>query len=472
MPKTTLGIRIGAREAVAVHLKGGWRSATVDRLIRVELPPHASPEERGVAVLEAGLPRADAVITALPADAVFPRVVTLPFTDRARLEQAAPLEAEESLPLALEEVVCHVQVLRRQKGASSVLLAAAPETRVTALLDELRASGLEPRVVDVEALALGTVAMRALPAGRTVVAIDLGPSLCQAVVVGPEGPLGFHAFSSQSGEATLPEATRFLSSLSRHSPAIEEVYLSGPEALAQDVEAWAQALGLPVRMLPFPSPTLVDETGGEYPWPAWAIPLGLALREGYAGQGSQVNLLQGNLAPGQDKGPWKGLAIRGGAYALTLLALWGLWVWRESAYRGAQYQVLRDEIRQVFREALPNVTNVVSEIDQMRSEVRELESRAASLGSLVDWEVSPLRVLREISTRIPPELEVEFRDFTVEEGRVRVEGVTTSFDSIDKIKADLADYPRFVSVTVSDAKAGVERDKVIFKLTISLNREG
>ena len=83
-----------------------------------------------------------------------------------------------------------------------------------------------------------------------------------------------------------------------------------------------------------------------------------------------------------------------------------------------------------------------------------------------------MSILREISARIPAEIEVEFRDFTVEEGRVRIEGITTSFDAIDKIKADLAEYPRFATVVVSDAKAGVDRNKVLFKLTISLGREG
>lgn len=472
MPKTTLGIQIGAREALAVHLKGGWRSATVDRVIRVELPL-APGAERGAALQAAALPRADVAVSALPADAVFPRSVTLPFTDRARLEQAAPLEAEESLPLALEDVACHLQVLRRHRGESTVLLAAAPETRLELLLEPLRAAGLEPRVVDVEALALAAVAARTLPKDRTAVAVDLGASLCQAVVLGPEGPETFHAFSAPPGDPALAaEVALFVSSQGARTPPVVEAYLSGPGAGEQDLEAWTQALDVPVRLLPFPSSAVADESGGEVPWPAWAIPLGLAFREGTGARGSQINLLHGRLARERGAAPWKGLAVRGGAYALGLLALWGLSVWIESAYRDSQLQTLRGEVREVFRQALPEVTNVVSEIDQLRTAVRELESRAASLGSLVDSEVSPLRILREISSRIPPEIEVEFRDFTVEEGRVRVEGVTTSFDAIDKIKADLSSYPRFLSVTVSDAKAGVEREKVLFKLTINLNREG
>ncbi|MBE0617569.1 MAG: PilN domain-containing protein, partial [Proteobacteria bacterium] len=195
-------------------------------------------------------------------------------------------------------------------------------------------------------------------------------------------------------------------------------------------------------------------------------------REGAGRQASQINLLQGPFAQTQEAGPWKRLAVVAGAYLGLLVALWGVGVWSESAYREAQYDALRARTREVFRQALPKVQNIVSEVDQMSTAVRELEGRAQSLGSLVDRDVSPPRILREISSRIPKDLEVEFRDYAVEEGRVRIEGVTASFDAIDRIKADLSQYPRFASVAVSDAKAGVERDKVIFKLTITLGQEG
>jgi len=472
MPKTVLGIQLGASSALAVHLKGGWKSSTVTRVTRLELSG-ATPDERGAALADAALPAAEAVVAALPADAAFPRIVELPFSDRSRVVQAAPLEAEESLPLPLEELICHAQVLERRGGGAKALLVAAPTARVTALLGELAGGGLKPLLLDVEALALATVARRSLPQGESAAVVDLAPGLCQAVALGADGPWTFHAFSTPATGPALPsEVAAVLAHWRQTGGPVDRAYLSGPGAAAQDLAVWSEALGRPVELLPFPAEGLVDESGGAVTWPEWAIPLGLAMREGAGRQASQINLLQGPFAPAQEAGPWKRLAAVAGVYLGLLAVLWGLGVWSESAYRDAQYQTLRADTREVFREALPKVQNIVSEVDQMRTAVRELESRAQSLGSLVDREVAPLRILREISSRIPKDLEVEFRDYTVEEGRVRIEGVTTSFDAIDRIKADLAQFPRFASVAVSDAKAGVERDKVIFKLTIALGREG
>jgi len=472
MPKTALGIQLTRVQALAVHLKGGWKTATVSRVVRIPLP-EGPPEERGVAILEAGLPQADAVLAGLPADAAFPRIVDLPFADRSRVAQAAPLEAEETLPLPLEDVVCDAHILERRGGHSQSLLVAAPLNRVEAVVDELRAAGLDPQALDVEALALTAVVRRSLPPGGKAAVLDLSRDLCQAVLVDEKGPWSFHAFSDSCADAGfLAEASAVLGRWQETWFEPERVYLSGPEARAQSLPDWSTALGRPVELLPFPGNGVLDESGETATWPEWAVPLGLALREAFARQGSQVNLLQGPFAPARSTGPWKRLAVLGGVYLGALLALWGVGVWTESSYRETQYQALRAEIRAAFQETLPRVQNIVSEVDQMRTAVRDLEGRAQSLGSLVDREVAPLRILREISSRIPKDLEVEFRDFTVEEGRVRIEGLTTSFDAIDKIKADLAEYPRFASVTVSDAKAGVERDKVLFKLTINMGREG
>lgn len=471
MPKTLLGIQIRPAEALAVHLKGGWKGASVDRVARIDLT-RAPAGERDLPLREAALPAADAIVTALPADAAFQRQVELPFTDRVKVEQAAPLEAEETLPLSLEDLVAHVHVLERSGGRTRALLVAAPEPKVEELLDLLSAAGLEPDVIDVEPLALTAVARKALPTETTALLLDLSPGLCQGLLLRPDGPSGFHAFSADGpGPDLYNEVSRYLDRWKQESVAVDGVYLSGPSSPDEPLDEWTEKLEVPVRVLPFPDEGLSRPPAEAVPWPGWAIPLGLALREGYAKDASQVNLRRGPFAPQRETGPWKRMAVVGGIYLGILFVLWGLSTWSEISYRNAQYEALRSSIREVFRETLPDVKNIVSEIDQMRARVNELEVRASSLGSLVDREVSPLSILREISQRIPKDQEVEFRDFIVEEGRVRLEGVTTSFDAIDKISAELSDYPRFTAVTVSDAKQGVERNKVVFKLTINLGRK-
>jgi len=200
--------------------------------------------------------------------------------------------------------------------------------------------------------------------------------------------------------------------------------------------------------------------------------LGLALREVWRPARSGVDLLQGPFAPADRGTPWKGPAIQAGVYAGILLGLWGVGKGLEIAYLRAQYDTLRSAVRERFRSTLPEVANIVSEVDQLSARVDELEARARSLGSLVDREISPLRLLRDISERIPKEIEVEFEELVVEENRVRIKGVTVSFDAIARIEAELAKHPRFAQVAVSKAETMGTKDKVRFNLTLNLGKKG
>ena len=471
MLRSVVGLQIRARQAAAVQVRGGWKGASVEAVRRIDLPPPDSPDLAGVLARE--IPATDTLITGLAADRVFTRLVVLPFRDRSKVLQAAPLEAEESLPLPLEDLVWDVHLVERSSRRSRALLAAAPERYLDALLAPLAEAGRPPAAVDVEPLALWTVARAALPAGGAYVLCDLSEELAQALWAGPHGPLRVHALAVPGSDPSVgAELARFVAALPEGDPAPQAVYLSGPACPGVDREAWSRELGIPVEPLPFPGSLVSLRSRPEIDWPGWAVPLGLALKEVVRKDRSQVNLLRGRLAAEGRGAPWKGVAIQAAVYAGICLALWGALVGAEMAHRRAQYAELRTAVRNVFHEVLPDVRNVVSELDQMKARVEALEARAQSLGSLVDREVSPLRILREISVRIPRELEVEFRDFVVEEGRVRIEGVTTSFDAIDRIKADLAAYPRFAQVAVSDAKTMAGKDKVLFKLTITLGREG
>lgn len=471
MPRTLLGVVLARGELAAVHLRGGWNGATVTRVEHIVTAP-GDEEELGPAVLSANLPRADVTVAGLAGDQAFSRVVELPFTDRAKVARAAPLEAEESLPLPLEQLVYDVQVLGKGELGSQALLAATNSAALSDLLAELADCGLRPQVVDVEALGLAAVVRHAAAGEPWVAALDLGKSLHQALLLGPGGPRAVHALSGASnGAEQFAELRGVLGAWGERFAPPAVLFLSGAAALEQDLDLWNEQLGLPVQLLPLPGNVTTGEAGAEMPWPAWAIPLGLALKEGYAKEASTINLLKGSLVPLRDTGPWRRTALAAAVYVTLLAALWGAGVWNRVTQKEAQYATLTAAIRTTFERVLPGVRAQL-ELEQMRNQVRELEERAESLGSLVDREVSPLSILREISARVPAELEVEFRDFTVEEGRVRIEGSTTSFDAIDKLKADLVQYPRFANVAVSDAKAGVDRDKVLFKLTITLGKEG
>lgn len=466
MPKFVTGIHIAASSATAVRLRAGLGGPAVDD-VRVAAFGSEPPSLAGLAV------RRDSVVVAsAEPDSVFQRVVEVPFGDKTKARQAAPMVAEESLPLPLERLTVHTHVAGKTVDGSRVFVAASPVERSERRLGLLHDAGLDPKILDAGEAALAAVAVAALPSAAGTVVIDLDPDGCTGVYVGQHGPEKFLGLSGDAGSAELTgELALKLVSLRDSGFIVRGVYLTGPLAASADLAALRESLATIVEVMPQPKKYTFTGSAGTPVWPAWALALGLALGEAASASSPHVNLLTGKL--GRDTGEidWRG-RITGAAVAVgVLVALWAASVAIEASYKKKQLDSVNDAIRQLFNANLPGVKNVVDEVTQLKQRAAEQEDRARTLGSLLQKEVGPLRVLKEMSERIPPDIKVEFREFVAEPDRIRIEGETTSFDSIDRIKTRLAEYPWFSSVTVSDAKAGVDQTKVIFRLTIILGQK-
>jgi hypothetical protein len=81
-------------------------------------------------------------------------------------------------------------------------------------------------------------------------------------------------------------------------------------------------------------------------------------------------------------------------------------------------------------------------------------------------------MLRELSARIPRDVDVKFRELAIDRERLRIEGTTTSFSESERIKSLVAKaFPGFASVS-SDAKDGDKAGEVLFTLTLTRARKG
>jgi type IV pilus assembly protein PilM len=123
------------------------------------------------------------VVTSLSGDSVIIRYVKLPFMTTDELRAAIPREAEQYIPLNLDQVVLDFQILgeTEEDGQKKldVLLVAAKVDVVDQHLLLLKSSGLSPVVIDVDAFALeNAYEVNRLEQGEeTVALINLGASL-------------------------------------------------------------------------------------------------------------------------------------------------------------------------------------------------------------------------------------------------------------------------------------------------------
>lgn len=517
MAQEIIGLDLGHFSLRAVRLSRGltgvdWAGAAERRHAQV-LPPlwdlGALGEAVGALWTDNRLPRGR-VVAGVPTHLTSVRMLTLPFADPRRVEQVVPYEVEALLPRPLEEVVIDYQIVQTRARETDVLVFALPKGTLVGLLDVLRESGLDPIAVEPQATALYSLAATLRPAAGAVALVDIGAQTTQFTVL-RDGRLAYARALLSGGAALtraitaklgLPEAdaeeAKCLAGLNDLAVAryrevglsetvraalapwtgevvaalhlyatdgaapIEAIQLAGGGARLNGLDRYlAEATGLPVALLDRPALLPSSE-----PWdPALATALGLAFKDGTRRTGSTINFRRREFAHAGEttrtqtraRYVWIGLA--------AILALAGADMYVKYSFKQARYQDAKAELRAEFQRAFPEIKTVVDELQQARSAIAELDKTTALLGL---GEPTPMQVLAEVTARIPRAVGIEVQDLAIESKRVRLEAETDSFESVDRVKAALEASPRFVDVSVSDAKATANQNTIRFRLAFDL----
>lgn len=163
-----LGLDIGESAIKVVRVEASFRSHEVRGFHSEPLaPPPESDEEtagsfnRWRSALEAltadGWLAADKIICSLPGAQVATHLITLPFNDARRIDQALPFEVEGLIPFDLDDVVFDYHIVSKTPGRTKLLVAVARKEDVRNLLDALADCGVDPQVVTFSAVSLSSL---------------------------------------------------------------------------------------------------------------------------------------------------------------------------------------------------------------------------------------------------------------------------------------------------------------------------
>lgn len=141
------------------------------------------------------------ISVALPESLVFTRIIKLPLLTEEEIASAIKWEAEQYIPIPINEAVVQHQVLERMESSSppqvSVLLVAAPKNMVEKYVKVLNMAGLNASTVETELISL----TRALgPRDKTVMLIDFGAKSTD-IAISKNGMLSFSRSIPTAGDA-------------------------------------------------------------------------------------------------------------------------------------------------------------------------------------------------------------------------------------------------------------------------------
>lgn len=119
------------------------------------------------------------VIASLPEEESFLQVIQMPKINEEDLRSAVIYEAENYIPLSIEEVYLDYQVispLLNHLDHLDVLIAAIPRKVVDPYLSVLKKAGLQPLALEIESLAIARALVKEETSQAPILLIDLGAS--------------------------------------------------------------------------------------------------------------------------------------------------------------------------------------------------------------------------------------------------------------------------------------------------------
>jgi general secretion pathway protein L len=430
----------------------------------------------------------DTVLVTLPGELATQRMLSLPFRDRKKLSQTVPFELESQVPFGLDDVVVDYQVLTRQKTGSTVLAALVQKSDLERHLSALSEAGLDPKIVDFGPLCglnLLNALAKELPENFAYVEVtrhDATAALYRQRQLQGVRALLPPPSSNGSGpghvsaEALAHELRWTLMVL--NGGAIEgnlPCLLAGEPSdfLTDTARAFSESAGLRVvRLESLPLRSLPGVSEGVAP--AFARPLGLALRELEPATTLGLNFRRGEFTYKKGQAEIRAQLLRIGALGAVLAFLIVTNLFVSYGLQRARANAFDERIRSIVASVLPaTAVTAGNAVDVLQAEVNAVKTK---LGLLADTapvgNLTAIDLLYAISGAVPKNVTVDVDEYVMDPDSIRVRGRTQSYENVDTLKKTFEEMPYFREVQAKDIKSAPDGKGVDFRLILTLNKPG
>ncbi len=510
--RRVLGLDIGSYSVKAVELCADWRRSEFVRFEEQVLPVGALPEEVEARVRsfleERGLPM-QYVVVALPSEHVTQRHLRLPFRGSRRVAQAIDFQIQEELPFPLEDTIRSHERVELGAEQTGVLVVISARDEVRSCLDAMHRMHVDPRIVDVEGAVLANLSPHLNEGHARRLVLDIGHSktnLCLLIEGNPillrRIPIAGHHFtkaiagdmdlSFEEAEAYKHEHGIFeFASSKPSSPAlsctldrlVREILRSVQATLSDSLDPVAPSELLLVggsAELPGLSAYLQEHTGlglselslGDGPRLAvgtskFAQAAALAQRGAGGKATTRIDFRQNEFAYTADLSALsKQLQVTVALFAL-MLALWFASTVVRTIISESRVATLQETIASIHRQTFPTSKAGGRTLRELELEFSGTRQLADHLG-VTSRGLSVLDALRDISARLPAELDVTFDELRIDRKNITGRGHTRDFASADRIRRELSQIDDFGRVLISDVVSDARRGGKNFTLKIRL----
>lgn len=430
----------------------------------------------------------DSTFGVLPANLVIHKNLVLPFKEQKKIEQVAPLQLQDALPFGTEDFVIDNKVLGESKrGGYEVLTSLAKEEDILRCLDSFSQLQLQPRVLTSEASAAAALcclvpdyqessyAIVQLEESDCNIAVFvqgklvLLRSICRGLRSICRGTSGSRVSALDSREVLYGIKSTIAAAMQNHESQLEAIYLvTADESYFLSLE---KQLALPVKPLDLSSVTYQPEPQNKAAVAELAWSIGL-LRSQLTGDkealSSLVDFRKGPLAYQPAWGSFW-LAVKDELLYIILAIVFGAaWVASTIHRSNVELNKIEDKIRQVVAAAVPGETVPPRrEVTFLEDRVVEIEEQLRGIGSLSS--LSPLDSLKELSTAIPQDIDIDIASLSISSSRLTFRGSVPDNPAVGRLSGVLQKAKeRFCDVNVTPAGRETRSSRVKFSAEITI----
>ena len=279
--------------------------------------------------------------------------------------------------------------------------------------------------------------------------------------------------SSAIKKGLTPLATELMQSLHAYeinnNEEVSRLYISGGGARLRNIDSFLSSeLHMDVANFSIPGDFLqklqVDEGAGL----TLSTGIGLALCGARKKHTSGINFRKGEQISRKESNVNTGRIVYIVAAIITVIILGFADFYSNVRYREERYDAVKAEMRKVFMETFPETRNLVDENQQFKSSVEEMRKKVEALGGGTKGVITSLDILNTLSEKVPKDMQVSVDDIMIDKSKIRVQGETDSFESVEKLKKEFESVSFFRKVDVSDAKLSADQQKVKFRIIVDM----
>ncbi len=501
MPGKILGLDIGTDSITAVQVTSGLKGYQITDYARVLYGGKEDLETALAELSQLMSLKSDTYYASIPEEMVSYRNIRMPFKEPKKIRQTLPFELETSVPFPIDDLIIDF-IISNRSIQSEILAVSVKKTAISEYLRQMQVYGIDPDVLDIRCIPMVSYLLNQeetpdngifLKIGRirnTIVLfqnrsivltrsfadgnLDLAKSVPDVSIIALEdSPPNEEIESSLKSICTMVQNTiHSYRWQANENPRPEKVFFTGIGALyPETADLLARFLELPVEKINLRRGKKVGmEMSISRDWNPVLMDgaLALAIRDDKTRKG--FNLRKDEFEVKKESAGFMKEIRRVAFFVVLLLVFVAADLGIDYYFLGKRYRELDLEIRNVFRQTFPGVKRIIDPVQQMKVRLNEIRSSATSSPGM-DSNRKVLDLLKDISIRIPRDLDVHVTRMVIDPDTARISGDTDTFNTVDNIKSNLEPSALYNNVTISSANLDRSGNRVKFEVRLDLAKK-